>query len=89
MTVTIEISHYPLVEDYEEDILLFLASLRNNKNIIVITNAMSTQVKGEYDELMPLLIFSLKEVFNRGNMSSTVIKIIPRELPIEDGLLEL
>jgi len=89
MIATLEISHYPLRDDYEADIINFIKELKKKKGIIVITNAMSTQVKGEYDEVVAIVFGSLKKIFDRGVMSSTIIKLIPRDLPIEAITLDL
>jgi len=89
MIVTVEISHYPLTEEYENDIISFISSLKKNDAILVISNAMSTQVKGDYDDVVAQVFTGLKDIFRNGNMSSTVMKLIPRDLPIEDGTLDL
>ena len=88
MITTLEISHYPLRDDYEEDIINFIKELKKKKDITVITNAMSTQVKGEYDVIIPHIFSCLKGVVASGSTSSTVIKLIPRDLPIEGGVIE-
>jgi len=49
---------------------------------------MSTYVQGEYDLVMEHLTATLKTVFEDGVPSSTVMKIIPRKLPVERGWLE-
>jgi uncharacterized protein YqgV (UPF0045/DUF77 family) len=87
MIFTIEISHYPLVEDYEEEILTFITHLKNLEDVIVVTNAMSTQVKGEHNIVLAeigKIIASLGD-----KTSSTILKIIPRDLPIESGIISV
>lgn len=87
MTITIEISHYPLVEIYEASIIGLIKKLKTEQSIKIYTNAMSTYVQGEYDLVMQTISTALKEIYQSGEPSSTVIKIIPRDLPLEDGWL--
>ena len=81
-------SHYPLVEMYEGPIISLIQKLKTVDGIDVYTNAMSTYIQGEYDIVMEHLTKTLKLVFNEGIPSSTVIKIIPRKLPVERGWME-
>ncbi|MFK7946344.1 MAG: YkoF family thiamine/hydroxymethylpyrimidine-binding protein [Saprospiraceae bacterium] len=55
MKATIEISMYPLSDDYIQRVLDFLEVLNQHKNISVETNGLSTQIFGEYDDLMDIL----------------------------------
>lgn len=87
MIVTIEMSHYPLVEIYEGPILSLVKSLKTIEGIDVYTNTMSTYIQGEYDWVMKNVTWVLKETYEEGIPSSTVMKIIPRKLPIERGWL--
>lgn len=87
MIFTIEISHYPLIENYEGNIISFINELKNIDGVYVMTNAMSTQIKGEHTILLP----AIGEIIAKfGNItSSTVLKIIPRDLPIESTDIEI
>lgn len=87
MIFTIEISHYPLVEDYEENIIAFIQELRKLNGVTINTNAMSTQIKGDHSLIMP----ALGEIIARlgDKTSSTILKIIPRNLPIESNSLDI
>ncbi len=88
MIITIELSHYPLTEIYEGPIISLIQKLKEIEGLDVYTNAMSTYVQGEYDLVMHQLTSTLKEVYADGIPSSTVLKIIPRKLPIERGWME-
>lgn len=66
MTATIEVSMYPLREDYEEQILAFLALLHKQSELEIRVNAMSTQVKGDYDLVFETLKNATKEVYKKG-----------------------
>lgn len=87
MIVTIEISLYPLIQDYEDPIINFINNLKQYKTIKVFTNAMSTQVSGEWKIVMRALETELEKVFDEVELCSTVIKIINKELPIASGHL--
>ena len=52
MKTSIDISYYPLNEEYKAPIKQFIEALKAEKNITVKSNSMSTQVFGEYDEVM-------------------------------------
>jgi len=82
MTATIEISMYPLREDYEEQILAFLELLHKETALEVRVNAMSTQVKGEYDLVFDTLKNATKEVYKKGVKASFVIKVLHGDLDL-------
>ncbi len=55
MKISIDISYYPLAEQYKKPIKQFVAQLNNYKEISVKTNGMSTQVFGEFSDVMRIL----------------------------------
>lgn len=75
MRITVDISMYPLTENYIEPIKGFINAINNNPNIEVITNKVSTQLRGEHSEIMPLLTEEMINVFEQIR-ASFVIKII-------------
>ena len=62
MEATIEISMYPLSDDYIQRVLDFLNVLNQYKNITVETNGLSTQIFGEYEVLMDILKMEMFKV---------------------------
>lgn len=52
MRISVDISLYPLTEDYVEPILAFIAQLESNAKLIVKRNSLSTQIFGEYRDVM-------------------------------------
>jgi len=88
MIITVELSLYPLKDDFEEVILAFIKRLRSYPELKVYTTAMSTLVKGEMDVIFDTLKVELKEVYSKLDTASTVIKIVNRPLPVEDGYYE-
>lgn len=89
MIVTLEISLYPLKNEYESDIIQFIDVLNSNADVKVFTHAMSTYVKGEWKIVNKVLSEALESLWDRGGVSSTVLKIIPRDLPVEDGFFNI
>jgi len=64
MIVMAELSLYPLHEGYGAEILQFIEKIQSVSGISVETNAMSTLITGEYDEIMRLLNKEIKAVFS-------------------------
>ncbi len=55
MKLTAELSLYPLRDDYLPAIEAFIEAARRHSDMLVVTNAMSTQVCGDYDAVFALL----------------------------------
>ena len=89
MHVTVEISIYPLVEDYTSIIIEFINRLKSKSDISIHSTSMSTYVTGDYDLVMAILTSELKELYKEVPDSSTIVKIIPKDLNIENGFLSL
>lgn len=75
MKISIEISYYPLSEQYKQPIKKFIKSLMENANIDVKPNAISTHVFGEYDEVMTTLNKCMKNAMELPH-SIFVLKIL-------------
>jgi uncharacterized protein YqgV (UPF0045/DUF77 family) len=82
MKTTVELSKYPLNADYEPPILEFIGRLKAHQNITVNTNATSTQVVGDYDEVMTLLQKEIKTSFEKYGKAIFVMKILNGDLGI-------
>lgn len=65
MYITIEISYYPLVADYNQPVEELLAILKNQADISVEIGSMSTQIGGKYDQVMELITTSMKELMEK------------------------
>jgi len=80
MQASIEMSLYPLKENYKTIIKSFLETIRkNNKNLLIETNMMSTQIFGDYDEIMGLLKNEIRPVLET-NKAVFVIKFLGTNL---------
>ena len=76
MNISVELTFTPLQDDYEPAIIHFIKQLRASK-LKVLENPLSTQVYGEYDEVMALLTVEIKEAFElveRGLLHMKIVK---------------
>jgi uncharacterized protein YqgV (UPF0045/DUF77 family) len=87
MKTSIEISYYPLSEKYVPPIHQFINRLRKYSEISLETNGMSTQVFGDYDELMFILT---KEIRKSMEIPSSVfiLKLVNVDLQIHPNSYE-
>lgn len=80
MKASVEISMYPLKKGYETPILKFIKRLNKNENLEVKTNTISTQIFGDYDEIMTTLTREMKRSFQEEKAVVMVLKIINMDL---------
>ena len=64
MSVSVDISLYPLKENFITPIDDFIASLQKYENIEVRTNSISTQLFGKYDVIMDILKKEISKTFD-------------------------
>ena len=76
MQVSIDISLYPLSKKFIPPIDDFISNLKKYDNIEVRTNSMSTQLFGEFDDLMSILRVEIKKTFKKEINSVLNLKII-------------
>ena len=88
MNIGVEISLYPLRNDFIPPIRGFIDRLNADGRFKVVTNDMSTQVFGRYDEVMEALTRELRPTFEHDGKSIFVMKVLGpllvarhRELP--------
>lgn len=82
MKLTAELSLYPLQEDYIPVIRAFIEACRRHDDLLVVSNAMSTQVCGDYDRVWAVVSAELRASFERWGRQVLVCKFIPGELDI-------
>lgn len=80
MQLSVEISKYPLADDYITPIKGFIEQLNQYPDIKVLTNTMSTQLFGEYDTVMQALQACIKWSFERYGKVVFVVKFIHGDL---------
>lgn len=76
MRISVDISLYPLTEQYVEPILAFIDQLENNPALIVKRNSLSTQVFGEYQDVMAAMNSEIEAVFAAMPHSAFVLKMV-------------
>lgn len=76
MLASIEISMYPLQEQYCQPILDFIASLEQHESIRIEKNAMSTQIFGDYRILMAALTEDIEQVLQQNPKTIFVLKLL-------------
>ncbi len=81
MSISVDISYYPLKEEFIPPIKNFIARLNAYDNIVVKTNGISTQVFGDYFEVMEIITKEIHSSFELPH-SVFVLKIINADLQI-------
>jgi len=80
MKLSVEMSLYPLESDYIPPIKTFIDRLNEYQGITLQTNAMSTQVCGEYDIVMSMLTKELKRVHEELPKAVLVCKFLNSDI---------
>ena len=80
MRVAVDISLYPLADNFLSPIKSIIERLNDNSSVEVVTNAMSTQIRGEYDEVMAVLNQEIRETFEQCPKAVFAIKILNNPL---------
>ena len=75
MNISIDLTLSPLQDDYEKHVINFIKALRASK-FTVMENPLSTQIYGEYDEVMAFLNQEIKKSFQNVDISVLTMKIV-------------
>lgn len=76
MHVAVELSLYPLADEFIPPILGFIDRLRARPGLAVVTNSMSTQVSGELDAVFDALRAEIGRSFSDSRRAVFVIKVL-------------
>tara|TARA_B100001109_G_scaffold80231_1_gene65607 strand:- start:261 stop:506 length:246 start_codon:yes stop_codon:yes gene_type:complete len=76
MNIAVDISLYPLDNNFIPPIKDFIKRLQENKSIVVVTNPMSTQVRGEYETVMSIIQKEIKKTFLESSKAVFAIKVL-------------
>ncbi|WP_440055113.1 hypothetical protein ACSLBF_02845 [Pseudoalteromonas sp. T1lg65] len=85
MKLSVEISKYPLHQDYIPFIKDFIARVNQYPELKVITNTMSTQLFGDYELVMSVLNDEMKRSFEAFGKIIFVCKFISGDLSPSDS----
>jgi uncharacterized protein YqgV (UPF0045/DUF77 family) len=75
MKISVELTLTPLQDDFEPAIIHFIKKLRASK-LEVIETPLSTQIYGDYDQVMQLLNTEIKEAFELIDKGLLYMKIV-------------
>ncbi len=79
MRIAVDISLYPLDADYVPPIKDFIERLNRHEGLHVATNAMSTQVAGEHENVFAALEAETRTTFATGRRAVFVMKVLGGE----------
>ena len=85
MQVSVDISLYPLHQDYIPRIDAFILLLNQEPNVQVVTNALSTQLYGEYETVMRLLARAMGDHMTIHDDSVFTIKVLNGDRSHQNG----
>jgi len=80
MRVAVDISLYPLDENFIEPIEDVIERLNQHESLEVVTNPMSTQLRGDYDDVMAALKQEIGTTFAKLPKAVFAIKILNNPL---------
>ena len=80
MKASVDISLYPLADEYIPAIKEFIERVQKYPEIAVVRNDLSTQLYGDYEQIMDLLKVELKLSWERHGKSIFVIKFLRDDL---------
>ena len=80
MRVAVDISLYPLDQDFIPPIQDVINRLKAHEALEVVTNPMSTQIRGEYDVVMAALNQEIRVSFEQMPKAVFAIKILNNPL---------
>lgn len=80
MRVAVDISLYPLAEEILTPIEDVIRRLNEHESVEVETNPMSTQIRGDYDDVMSVLEREIKRTFEQVPKAVFAIRILNNPL---------
>ncbi len=75
MKISVELTLIPLQDNFEAPIIDFIKRLRDSK-FTVLENPLSTQIYGDFDELMPYLTNEIKASLTQQENAVLNLKIV-------------
>lgn len=76
MDIAIELSLYPLRDEFIPPIAAFIERLNAHAGLKVVTNSMSTQVTGEYQHVMRILTAEIERSLRSMPKAVFVMKVL-------------
>jgi uncharacterized protein YqgV (UPF0045/DUF77 family) len=75
MDIGVEISLYPLADDYRPRIAAFLDRLRTDGRLKIVTTSLSTQLFGPYEAVLDTLGREMQATFSEVDRAVFVMKV--------------
>ncbi|PIB33514.1 hypothetical protein BFP78_04445 [Gaetbulibacter sp. 5U11] len=75
MKISVDLTLSPLSNAYEQHVIDFIKALRAS-NFTVLENPLSTQIFGEFDQLMPFLNEKIKDSFLNQDICVLTMKVV-------------
>ncbi len=82
MRITVELSLYPLAPGFVGHITDFIVELRREPGVQVVTNQMSTQVRGEFEAVLSAVSRCTRAAMERVHPVVLVAKFLNADLDI-------
>jgi uncharacterized protein YqgV (UPF0045/DUF77 family) len=80
MKLSVEISMYPLKDEYIPAIQNFIDRLNSHPELQILTNTMSTQIFGDYDVVMDIIKQEMRKSYEQFGRAIFVCKFIDGDL---------
>ena len=80
MKVSVEISLYPLREEYVPVIVDFIHEVEKHRDIEISRNRMSTQIFGDFERVMDILREEMRRSWDRHGKAVLVAKFVPGDV---------
>lgn len=76
MKISVDISMYPLHEDYCQPIIDFIEAMEQHSEVSIQRNSMSTHIYGEFADVMSAMNHEIEQVLEKLPTTVFVIKLI-------------
>lgn len=82
MNIVAEMSLYPLKDGPVPDIIVFIREMRKQEGIEIVTNQLSTQLRGEFEAVTGAINRCMRKVMGASNTVVLVVKYLNVDLEI-------
>lgn len=82
MNIVAELSLYPLKDGPVPDIIHFIREMREQEGIEIVTNQLSTQLRGDFEAVTGAINHCMREVMAASNTIVLVVKYLNVDLEI-------
>ena len=82
MNIVADLSLYPLKNGPVPEIIKFIKEMRNQDGIEIVTNQLSTQLRGDFDAVTGAINHCMRRVMDASNTVVLVVKYLNVDLEI-------